>query len=244
MVDVDKQACDALAERGYRSSLWPESYVTWDFLDKYPRSMEPGYLHLNWDHIPRMYLRKYYLRMLVIEKEEWAHLSDPASLTRYWEPTQVSEDFHQTFALILCQTAFHNCEDTSRRKEFMVSVGIVRKPARYMVIPFATAADEFRDNMEDSPTLLLVQLHWHLRLFPDLYFDWYHQHLMVMHDSGMPFNVGHPQRFVGAQLHNAYLRLSWTIPQSFLLTLVSGNIGTGPWTVKTGPPRMNTSYGS
>ena len=25
-----------------------------------------------------------------------------------------------------------------------------------------------------------------------------------MHDSGMPFNVGHPQRFVGALLHNAF----------------------------------------
>ena len=107
-----------------------ESYVTWDFLDKYPRSMEPGYLHLNWDHIPGMYLRKYYLRTLVIEKEEWAHLSDPASLTRYWEPTQVSDDFHRTFALALCRTAFHDCEDTSRRKEYVVSVGIVRKPAR------------------------------------------------------------------------------------------------------------------
>ena len=25
-----------------------------------------------------------------------------------------------------------------------------------------------------------------------------------MHDSGMPFNVSHPQRFVGAQLHNTF----------------------------------------
>ena len=81
--------------------------------------------------------------MLVVEKEEWAHLSDPASLTQYWEPTQVPEDFHQTFALILCQTAFHDCDDTSRRKEFMVSVGVVWKLARYMVIPFTMAADEF-----------------------------------------------------------------------------------------------------
>ena len=40
--------------------------------------------------------------------------------------------------------------------------------------------------------------------FRDLYFDRYHQHFMVMHNSGMPFNVGHPQRFVGAQLHNAF----------------------------------------
>ena len=143
MVDVDKQACRALAERGYSSSLWPESYITWDFLDKYPRSMEPGYLHLNWNHIPGMYLRKYYLRTLMIEKEEWAHLSNSASLTQYWEPTQVSEDFHWTFALVLCWTAFHDCEDTSRRKEFMVSVGIVWKPAQYTAIPFTMAADEF-----------------------------------------------------------------------------------------------------
>ena len=86
----------------------------------------------------------------------------------------------------------------------MVSVGVVRKLARYVVILFAMAADEFWDDMGDSPTLLLVRLHRHLRLFPDLYFDRYHQHFMVMHDSGMPFNVGHPQRFMGALLHNAF----------------------------------------
>ena len=205
MVDVDKQACRALAEKGYCSGLWPESYVTWDFLDKYPRSMELGYLHLNWDHIPGMYLRKYYLRTLLIEKEEWAHLSDPASLTRYWEPTQVSGDFHWTFALALCRTAFHDCEDTSKRKEYVVSVGIVRKLARYMAIPFASATDEFRDDLEESATLILVWLHQRSLLFPDLYFNRYHQHLMVMHDSTMPFNVGHPEKFMGALLHNAFL---------------------------------------
>ena len=143
MVDADKQACCALTEKGYRSGLWLESYITWDFLDKYPRSMEPGYLQLNWDHIPGMYLRKYYLRTLVIEKEEWAHLSDPASLTWYWEPTQVSDDFHRTFALALCRTAFHDCEDAGRRKEYVVSVGVVRKLAQHTAIPFASATDEF-----------------------------------------------------------------------------------------------------
>ena len=53
------------------------------------------------------------------------------------------KDFHRTFALILCRTAFHDCDDTSRRKEFVVLVGVVRKLAQYAVIPFATAADEF-----------------------------------------------------------------------------------------------------
>ena len=86
----------------------------------------------------------------------------------------------------------------------MVSVGVVWKPARYAAIPFTMAADEFRDDTGDSPTLLLVRLHQHLRLFPDLYFDRYHQHFTIMHDSGMPFNVSHPQRFVGALLHNAF----------------------------------------
>ena len=47
MVDIDKQACHTLAERGYCNSLWLESYVTWDFLQMYPKAMEPGYLHLN-----------------------------------------------------------------------------------------------------------------------------------------------------------------------------------------------------
>ena len=45
----------------------------------------------NWDHIPGVALGIYYLRTLIIEKEEWAHLSNPASLTQYWEPTQVAQ---------------------------------------------------------------------------------------------------------------------------------------------------------
>ena len=144
-----------LSQKKDTVAAFGQSYVTWDFLDKYPRSMEPRYLHLNWDHIPGMYLRKYYLRTLVIEKEEWAHLSNPASLTRYWEPTQVPDDFHRTFALALCRTAFHNCEDARRRKEYVVSVGIVRKLAWHMAIPFASATDEFETT---ERTLLL--LYW------------------------------------------------------------------------------------
>ena len=202
MVDVDKQACHALTEKGYHSGLWAESYIIWDFLDKYPKAMEPGYFYLSWNHIPGMYLRKYYLWTLIIEKEEWAHLSNPASLTCYWELTQGPDDFHRTFALALCQTAFHDCEDTSQRKEYIVLVAIVWKPARYVAIPFSTAADEFRDDSKGFPTVLLVWLHWHFQLFPDVYR--YHQHITVMHDSGMPFNVCHPQKFVGALLHNAF----------------------------------------
>ena len=204
MVDIDKQSRHTLAERGYREGLWPESYVTWEFLDKYPRAMEPGYLFLNWNHIPGMYLRKYYLHTLVIEKEEWGHLSNPTSLVLYWEPSQVSGDFHRTFALALCWTAFHDCEDSSRRKEYVVSVAVVRKPTQYEAIPFSTAADAFRDDADASLTLLLVRFHRKSRLFPDIYFDQYQQHFTVMHDSGAPYSVEHPQRFTGAVLHNAY----------------------------------------
>ena len=83
-------------------------------------------------------------------------------------------------------------------------VAIVRKPARYMAIPFSTAADEFRDDSEASPTLLLVRLHRDSQLFPDVYFDRYHHHFTIMHDSGRPFNVGHPQKFVGTLLQNTF----------------------------------------
>ena len=87
----------------------------------------------------------------------------------------------------------------------MVSVAVVRKPAWFVVIPFASAANEFRQDSNESPTLILVRLHRHSKLFLDVYFDQYNRHFTVMHDSGKSFNVGHPQRFVGALLHNAYL---------------------------------------
>ena len=69
---------------------------------------------------------------------------------------------------------------------------------------FSTAADKFQDDSKASCTLLLVWLHWDSRLFPDVYFDRYHHHFTIMHDSGRPFNVGHPQKFMGTLLHNAF----------------------------------------
>ena len=56
----------------------------------------------------------------------------------------------------------------------------------------------------DSATLLLVQLDWDSWLFPDVYFDRYHHHFTIRHDSGRPSNVGHPQNFVGTLLHNTF----------------------------------------
>ena len=95
------------------------------FLNDHPRTMESGYLHIEWNNIPRLYNRKYFLRTLVIEKEEWDHLSDPAQLECYWEPTQNSNDFHRTLALALCWTPFHDCKDNGHKKEYVMLVAVI-----------------------------------------------------------------------------------------------------------------------
>ena len=159
MVDMDKQACRKLAEDGFKNGLWPESYITWDFLEAHPRAMEPGYSNMEWNTIPGLYSRKMYMRTLVIEKREWDQLSDPSHLEQYWEPTQEPGDFHRTLGLALCWTRFHDCEKRKREDEFIVSVAIVRKPSQHVALPFSDATEEFRDNNNRTPTLLLVWLH-------------------------------------------------------------------------------------
>ena len=166
--------------------------------------MEPGYLHLNWNHIPGMYCRKSYLRSLVIKQEEWDHLSDPAHLANYREPTQEPGDFHQTFTLVLFRSKYSNCDEVSHREESVLSVAMIRKPACLAGIPFTSAAEEFSDPTKKESILLLVQLHCHSQLFLDIYFDWYGSHFTMMHVSSVQYNVGHPQKYVGALLHNAY----------------------------------------
>ena len=111
MVDIDKHACCCLTDEGYQNGQWPEHYITWEFLNDHPRAMESGYLHIEWNNIPRLYNWKGFLRSLVIEKEEWDHLSNPTLLECYWEPTQKSEDFHRMLALAFCWTPFHDCDD-------------------------------------------------------------------------------------------------------------------------------------
>ena len=159
MVDMDKHACRQLAENGYKNGQWPESFITWDFLTDHPRAMEYVHFHVNWNTIPRLYNRKPYLRTLVIGKEEWDDLSDPAQLEHYWEPSQDPDDFHQTLGLALYWTPFHDCLDPSRKKEYFMSVAVVQKPAQHPGLPFITAAEELRDNAKMTPMLLLVHLH-------------------------------------------------------------------------------------
>ena len=204
MVDMDKHACRHLADEGYKNGQWPESYITWEFLNDHPRAMESGYLHVEWNNIPRLYNRKYFLRTLVIEKEEWDHQSDPAQLERYWELTQNSDDFHRTLALALCWTPFHDCKDNGHKKEYVVSVAVVRKPGWHLGLPFTAAMEEFRDNVDETPTLLLIWLHRKSWLFPDIYYDQYRTHFTIMHDTGKGYNVGDPQKFLEALLHNAF----------------------------------------
>ena len=84
-----------------------------------------------------------------------------------------------------------------------MSVAVVRKPARHPGLPFMTAAEELRDNAEMTPTLLLVRLHQKSLLFLDIYYDWCRTHFTLMHDTGKGYNVGDPQKFLRALLHNA-----------------------------------------
>ena len=84
-----------------------------------------------------------------------------------------------------------------------MSVAVVRKLARHLGLPFRTAAEELRDNAEMTPMLLLVRLHWKSLLFPDIYYDRCRTHFTLMHDTGKGYNMGDPQKFLGALLHNA-----------------------------------------
>ena len=205
MVDMDKQVCRKLAEDGFKNGQWPESYITWEFLEAHPRAMESGYFKVEWNSIPGVYARKAYMRILIIERKEWDHLSNPTLLERYWEPTQDPGDFHRTLVLVFCWTPYHDCEKKERSEKFVMSVAIVRKPSRHVGLPFADAAEEFRDNtdMPPTPTLLLVRLHRKSRFVPDIYYHRYGKHFTIMHDTGQGYNVGHPQKFLRALLHNA-----------------------------------------
>ena len=167
--------------------------------------MEPGYLQINWDTIPGLYNRKHHLRTLVIEKKEWDHLSDPAQLAHFWEPTQNPQDFHRTLALALCWTPFHDSPDAQQKGEYVMSIAVVRKPSWHDGLPFVTAAEEFRDSANKTThSLLLVRLHRKSLLFLDIYYDQYRHHFTLMHDTGKGYNVGDLQVFLGGQLHNAY----------------------------------------
>ena len=83
-----------------------------------------------------------------------------------------------------------------------MSVAVVRKLAWHFGLPFTAAAEELKDDAKMTPTLLLVRLHRKSLLFPDIY-DRCETHFTLMHDTGKGYNVGDPQKFLGALLQNA-----------------------------------------
>ena len=204
MVDEDKQACRRLAESGFSGGQWPESYVTHDFLAKYPRAMEPGYLSLNWNHIPGLFRRKDYIRTLVIPPADLERLCDPANLKTYWEPDDDPENFHTTIALAFVKDKFHDCTDKSRQQDMAVSVAVVRKPAQMTAMAFEQAAAELQNDTERTSTLLLVRLHRNSDMFPDVYYKDRGIHFALVYDTGENFNYGSALRFTGAELLSAY----------------------------------------
>ena len=179
-----------------------KNYITWEFLANHPRTMESGYFHVDWNTISGLYNKKSYLRTLIIERQEWDYLSDPAQLRHYWEPTDNPDDFHRTLGLAWCWTPFHDCSEPGRKKEYVVSVAVIRKLARHQGLPFIAAIGELHWDAERTPKLLLVRLHRKSLLFPDIYYDRCGTHFTLMHDTGKGYNMGDPQKFLGALLQN------------------------------------------
>ena len=79
----------------------------------------------------------------------------------------------------------------------------MQKLAQHLGLPFTADVEELRDDTEMTPTLLLVRLHRKSLLFLDIYYDRCGTHFTLMHDTGKGYNVGHPQKFLGALLQNA-----------------------------------------
>ena len=207
MVDVDKLACEEAAKRGFRAGLWPESYITWEFLVTHPKAMEPGYLSLNWNHIPGLLQRKEYLRTLAIPTSDLERILDPNSVETYWEPTQEAEDFHTGLALIFCRDQFDDATDDARKGETIVMVTIVRKLSRFPALSMENASVELLNNPDQTPVLLVVRLHRKSLLFPDVYYHQCRKHFALIHDTGCmdeELNVGFPRRYIGGELHSSY----------------------------------------
>ena len=166
--------------------------------------MEPGYLNINWNHIPGLFHRQTYMCTMVIPPAELDRICDPAKLTEYWEPTDELEHFHTTLALAFVRDLYHDCEDETRRNELIVSVAMVRKPAHNSTMTFTEAALELQHPAERTPTLLLVRLHRESGLFPDCYYHHQHKHFALFYDTGEDYNCGSPLRFIGVELQSSY----------------------------------------
>ena len=145
--------------------------------------------------------------MVSITDAQWDKWGRPAGWMM-WEPDTWPEHFHPNLAVVLCKSVLDDATDP----------GLIGKVCHYMTIaqvldcvellPFNQVREAFNQYNEATTRVGLVQLHQSNEVFPDVYFQYYSEHFMIMGLSDPEIQFGTADQFMGGYLVCQYVAAS------------------------------------
>ena len=117
-----------------------------------------------------------------------------------WEPDTQPEHFHPNLAVVLCKGVFDNATDPGLMGKVCHYMTIARVPDCIELLPFNQVREAFNRYNEATTGVGLVRLHQSNEIFPDIYFQYYGEHFMILGLSDLEIRFGTADEFMGGYL--------------------------------------------
>ena len=125
-----------------------------------------------------------------------------------WEPDTQPEHFHPNLAVVLCKGVFDDATDPGLVGKVCHYMTIARVPDCVELLPFNQVREAFNQYNEATTGVGLVRLHQSNEIFPDIYFQYYGEHFMIMGLLDPEIRFGTADEFVGGYLVHWHLAAS------------------------------------
>ena len=168
-----------------------------------PRNLRPE--SMKWNNTPRLFKRIPTLPTLMVKPTIWDKWCDGA--WTYWEPTQLTEDFHPGVALVVCYSPYQDLPQDSLREKKTISLSLVYVPEHWVLPSFREAAyvvNHAWDAKDSLGMMSLARIHKKSPFYPDISYQEYKQHLTIiplLPSEDGPELGGYTKNFAVSTLH-------------------------------------------
>ena len=125
-----------------------------------------------------------------------------------WEQDTQPEHFHPNLAVVLCKGIFDDATDPGLMDKVCHYMTIARVPDCIELLPFNQVWEAFNRYNEATTGVELVQLHQSNEVFPDIYFQYYGEHFMILGLSDLEIWFDTADEFVGGYLVHQHVAAS------------------------------------
>ena len=131
-----------------------------------------------------------------ITDAQWDKWGQPRGWTM-WKPDTQPEHFRPNLAVVLCKGVFDDATDPGLTGKVCHYMTIAWVPDCVELLPFNQVREAFNRYDEATTRVGLVQLHQSNEIFPDIYFQYYGEHFMIMGLSHLEIRFSTADEFVG-----------------------------------------------